>query len=151
MTDDIIVPKLESYKGSWRRSEIVKTTKNGNILMSDYGHHPSEIRPTLKAIKEKYRDKKLFVVFQPHQYSRTRELLEEFATSFGEVDQLVIPDIYFSRDKKEDVEWMTTEKLVTEISKNQPKVQNGNGLENTAKLIAEYDEKHPNSSVILLL
>jgi UDP-N-acetylmuramate--alanine ligase len=151
MTDDIIVPKLESYKGSWRRSEIVKTTKNGNILMSDYGHHPSEIRPTLKAIKEKYRDKKLFVVFQPHQYSRTRELLEEFATSFGEVDQLVIPDIYFSRDKKEDVEWMTTEKLVTEISKNQPKVQNGNGLENTAKLIAEYDEKHQNSSVILLL
>ncbi len=151
MTDDIIVPKLESYKGSWRRSEIVKTTKNGNILMSDYGHHPSEIRPTLEAIKEKYSDKQLFVVFQPHQYSRTRELLEQFATSFGEVDQLVIPDIYFSRDKKEDVEWMTTEKLVTEIEKYQPRVQNGNGLENTAKLIAEYDEKYQNSSVILLL
>ena len=151
MTDDIIVPKLESYKGSWRRSEIVKTTKNGNILMSDYGHHPSEIRPTLKAIKEKYGDKKLFVVFQPHQYSRTRELLQEFAISFSDADELIISDIYFSRDKKEDVEWMTTEKLVTEISKNQPKVQNGNGIENTAKLIAEYDEKHQNSSVILLI
>ena len=119
--------------------------------MSDYGHHPSEIRPTLKAIKEKYGDKTLFVVFQPHQYSRTRELLQEFAISFSDADELIIPDIYFSRDKKEDVEWMTTEKLVTEISKNQPKVQNGNGIENTAKLIAEYDEKHQNSSVILLL
>jgi UDP-N-acetylmuramate-alanine ligase len=85
----------------------------------------------------------------------THELVnscEEFATSvWSGADQLVIPDIYFSRDKKEDVEWMTTEKLVTEISKNQPKVQNGNGLENTAKLIAEYDEKHQNSSVILLI
>lgn len=119
--------------------------------MSDYGHHPSEIRPTLKAIKEKYSEKKLFVVFQPHQYSRTRELLQEFAISFSDADELIIPDIYFSRDKKEDVEWMTTEKFVETIAKHQPRVQNGNGLENTAKLIAEYDEQYPNSSVILLL
>ena len=115
MQDDIIVPKLESYKGSWRRSEIIKITKNGNILMSDYGHHPNEIKPTLRAIKEKYSGKKLFVVFQPHQYSRTRELLEEFATSFADADDLVIPNIYFSRDKKEDVEWMTTERLIEAI------------------------------------
>jgi len=125
MEDTIIVPKLESYRGSWRRSEIVGTTKHGNILMSDYGHHPNEIRPTLRAIREKYADKKLFVVFQPHQHSRTRELLSEFATSFSDVDMLIIPDIYFSRDKKEDVEWMTTEKLVQEIQKNQPNVKHG--------------------------
>jgi UDP-N-acetylmuramate--alanine ligase len=151
MQDDIIVAKLESYKGSWRRSEIVKTTKNRNILMSDYGHHPNEIRPTLKAIKEKYRDKKLFVVFQPHQYSRTRELLEEFAISFGDADELIIPNIYFSRDKQEDVEWMTNEKFVAEIAKHQPKVQNGNGLENTARMIEDYDLNNPNAAVILLL
>jgi UDP-N-acetylmuramate--alanine ligase len=119
--------------------------------MSDYGHHPNEIRPTLKAIKGKYPEKKLFVVFQPHQYSRTRELLSEFATSFGEADELLIPNIYFSRDKKEDVEWMTTEKLVAEIAKYQPKVQNGKGLENTVKLVSEFDILHPNTSVILLL
>lgn len=126
MQDDIIVPKLASYKGSWRRSEIVGTTANGNILMSDYGHHPNEIRPTLRAIRDKYADKKLFVVFQPHQYSRTRELLQEFATSFADVDTLIIPNIYFSRDKKEDVEWMTTEKLVETIRANQPSIQDGN-------------------------
>lgn len=125
MRDDIIVPKLESYKGSWRRSEIVGTTQHGNILMSDYGHHPNEIRPTLRAIREKYPEKKLFVVFQPHQYSRTRELLSEFATCFTVADSLIIPDIYFSRDKKEDVEWMTTDRLVSEISKHQNRVQNG--------------------------
>jgi UDP-N-acetylmuramate--alanine ligase len=126
MQDNIIVPKIESYRGSWRRSEIVKITVNGNILMSDYGHHPNEIKPTLRAIKEKYSDKKLFVVFQPHQYSRTRELIEEFAVSFADADRLIIPNIYFSRDKKEDVEWMTTERLIIEIAKNQRNVENGN-------------------------
>jgi UDP-N-acetylmuramate--alanine ligase len=151
MKDEIIIPKLESYKGSWRRSEIVTTTPHGNILMSDYGHHPNEVQPTLKAIKEKYAERKLFVVFQPHQYSRTRELLQEFATSFSSADKLVIPDIYFSRDKKEDVEWMTTERLVSEIAKYHTNVKNGNWLENTAVLIREYDQWHPDSSVILLL
>ena len=125
MQDDIIVPKLESYTGSWRRSEIIRTTKNKNILMSDYGHHPNEIRPTLKAIQEKYSGKKLFVVFQPHQYSRTRELLNEFAHSFGDADMLIIPNIYFSRDKKEDVEWMTMDKLVDSIRPYQPNIMNG--------------------------
>jgi UDP-N-acetylmuramate--alanine ligase len=151
MHDNIIVPKLESYKWSWRRSELIRKTKNGNILMSDYGHHPNEIRPTLKAIKNKYPDKKLFVIFQPHQYSRTRELLPEFALSFGDSDALVIPNIYFSRDKKEDVEWMTTERLIAEITKNQPNVIDGKWLDNTAKIVQEYDKKNPNSSLILLL
>ena len=123
MQDDIIVPKLESYKGSWRRSEIVGTTTHGNMVMSDYGHHPNEIRPTLRAIREKYADKKLFVVFQPHQYSRTRELLQEFATSFSDADELIIPNIYFSRDKKEDVEWMTVERFVEALQKTEDRRQ----------------------------
>ena len=125
MQDAIIIPKLESYKGSWRRSEVIGKTKSGNILISDYGHHPNEIRPTLRAIREKYSDKKLYVVFQPHQYSRTRELLSEFADSFNNADTLIIPNIYFSRDKREDVEWMTTERLIAEIAKYQPNVENG--------------------------
>ena len=137
--------------GSWRRSEIVGTTPSGNIVMSDYGHHPNEIRPTLRAIRDKYSDKKLFVVFQPHQYSRTRELLQEFASSFEHASELIIPNIYFSRDKQEDVEWMTMDRLVSEIAKNQPNIRDGGGLENTAKQIREYDAKNPNSSVILLL
>jgi UDP-N-acetylmuramate--alanine ligase len=146
-----MVEKLDNYQGSWRRSEIIRTTKHGNILMSDYGHHPSEIIPTLRAIKGKYPEKKLYVVFQPHQYSRTRELLDEFSSAFGSADILVIPNIYFSRDKQEDVEWMTTEKLIAHIAKHQPSVINGLGLENTARLIEEYNTKNPNSSVILLL
>ena len=119
--------------------------------MSDYGHHPNEIRPTLSAIRAKYSNKKLLVVFQPHQYSRTRELLQEFAISFADASELIIPNIYFSRDKAEDVEWMTMNRLVTEIAVNQPNIQDGGGLENTAKLIREYDQSNTNSSIILLL
>ena len=151
MQDDIIVPKLEWYMGSWRRSEIVGTTPSGNIVMSDYGHHPNEIRPTLLAIRSKYPDKKLFVIFQPHQYSRTRELLQEFAIIFADASELIIPNIYFSRDKAEDVEWMTMNRLVTEIAVNQPNIQDGGGLENTAELMREYDQSNTNSSIILLL
>ena len=125
LEDEYITEKLASYSGSWRRSEIIRTTKNGNILMSDYGHHPNEIRPTLHAIKTKFPDKKLFVAFQPHQYSRTRELLPEFSNAFMDADMLIIPNIYFSRDKQEDVEWMTTDRLVDTIRKNFSSVQNG--------------------------
>jgi UDP-N-acetylmuramate--alanine ligase len=146
-----IIEKLEAYRGAWRRSEIVGTTANGNILMSDYGHHPSEIRPTLSAIKSKYNDKELVVVFQPHQYSRTRELLEEFAISFDDADTLIIPNIYFSRDKAEDVAWMTPEKFVGRLQQRYPKTVYGNGLSNTLKLLQSKDATSPGKLIILLL
>jgi UDP-N-acetylmuramate--alanine ligase len=146
-----IAPALQKYRGSWRRSEIVGTTQNGNLVMSDYGHHPSEIRPTLTAIKAKYPDKTLFTVFQPHQHSRTRELLDEFATAFDGTDELLVPDIYFSRDKKEDVEWMTVGRLIDTLRKRYPKVRGGEGLDAALRDILEFDRANPGKAVILLL
>lgn len=105
----------------------------------------------MSAIKQKYSDKKIFVVFQPHQYSRTKELLPYFANAFSSADFVLIPNIYFSRDKKEDVEFMTTDKLVATISEFHKNVKNGNGLENSLAEILDYDGKNPNSSVIILL
>ena len=151
LNDNYIKDKLESYTGCWRRSEIIRTTANGNILMSDYGHHPTEIRLTLEAIATKYSDKKIFVAFQPHQHSRTRELLVDFETAFDAVDSFIIPDIYFSRDSDEDVAYMTTERFVETLKKRYPFVQNGNGLKNTLNLIRKYDKENPSSSVIVLL
>lgn len=146
-----ITKKLESYAGCWRRSEIIRTTEHGNILMSDYGHHPTEIRLTLEAIKDKYPDKKLFVAFQPHQHSRTRELLSDFMTAFDAADLLIIPDIYFSRDSDEDVAYMTVERFVDSLKTRYPAVQNGNGLANTLSSIQKYNQENPNSAVIVLL
>jgi UDP-N-acetylmuramate--alanine ligase len=88
---------------------------NGAIIVDDYGHHPTEIRATLKAIREKYRPKRLFCVFQPHQHSRTRFLLEDFATSFAEADQTLVPDIYFVRDSEAERHLVSSNDLVDRI------------------------------------
>ena len=71
INDTKIIESLESYNWVWRRMELIWKTVHNNILMSDYGHHPTEISLTLKAIKETNIDKKILTIFQPHQYSRT--------------------------------------------------------------------------------
>lgn len=144
-----LVKTLENYTGVWRRMEIIKETKNKNILMSDYGHHPTEILLTTKAIKEKYPDKKLYCIFQPHQYSRTLELLNDFKMCFWACDFLIIPDIYASRDSEEDKQKIDGEKFAKLI--DSPKATFWNGIKNTLKIIEKYDEENPNSSIILLL
>ena len=148
--DDItILETLEDYSWVWRRMERIGVTSNENILMSDYGHHPTEVETTLKAMKEWYPDKELFVIFQPHQYSRTIELLDGFVTCFSHADTLIIPDIYESRDSEEDKQKMSSKILSNAIQ--HPNVIDGQWLENTLKLIKEYDIKNPHSSIILLL
>lgn len=144
-----IVSSLENYAWAWRRSEIIWITKNENILMSDYGHHPTEIKVTLNALKWKYSDKKLFVVFQPHQYNRTLELLEEFKNSFFDADILVTPDIYYSRDSKADMEAINWEKFINAI--NHPNKIFWDWLQNSLKLINKYDEENSWKLVIILL
>ncbi|MDQ7010081.1 MAG: Mur ligase family protein, partial [Candidatus Gracilibacteria bacterium] len=76
INDSKIIESLEDYSGVWRRMERIGKTVHNNILMSDYGHHPTEISLTLKAIKDTNIDKKILTIFQPHQYSRTYELIE---------------------------------------------------------------------------
>jgi UDP-N-acetylmuramate--alanine ligase len=92
--------------------EMIGTTENKNILISDYGHHPTEITFTLEALRSKYPTKKIFTIFQPHQYSRTLELLEEFKNCFQATHTLIIPDIYESRDSEEDKKKINSEKLI---------------------------------------
>ena len=147
--DEKIVEALENYTWVWRRMEMIKTTGNGNILMSDYGHHPTEIRLTLDALKEKHPDKHLYTIFQPHQYNRTLELIEEFKSCFSSTNTLVIPNIYESRDSAEDKANMPLEKFISSIDHDT--IINGEGLDNTLELIKKYDSENPNSSIILLL
>lgn len=144
-----ILNTLEEYSGVWRRMEKVGITPNGNILMSDYGHHPTEIATTLKAIRSWFPEKKIYTIFQPHQYSRTLELIEGFKSCFADTDILIIPDIYESRDSEEDKEKINTS-ILTQLIEH-PHVFDGKGKDNTLKLLHTYDSEHPNSSIILLL
>lgn len=87
---------LTRYKHLHRRQEVLGT-KNGATVMTDYGHHPLEIRTTLEAMK--FRDeKRLIVVFQPHTYSRTKRLMDDFARSFDDADLTIVTDIYAARE-----------------------------------------------------
>lgn len=101
---------LMEFRGSWRRLEQVASN-----VYDDYGHHPTEIRTTLKALREKYPQKKIFCVFQPHQYSRTRFFLDDFGKSFDDADEVLIPNIYRVRDSEEDVRSVSAEDLVEKI------------------------------------
>ena len=86
---------LKDFQGISRRFEFIGK-RNGAILIDDYGHHPEEIKVTLKGAREIYPEKKIIAVFHPHSYSRTEALLEDFAQSFDYVDQVLVLDIYGS-------------------------------------------------------
>lgn len=84
---------LSNFSGIQRRFEL-KGECLGIKVFDDYGHHPTEIKATLNAARDCYRDKRIIVIFQPHRYTRTRDLLDEFAESFDEADSLYLMDIY---------------------------------------------------------
>lgn len=86
---------LKNFRGTSRRFEYVGE-RNGAILIDDYGHHPEEIRVTLKGAREIYPDKNLIAVFHPHSFSRTEAMLQDFAQSFDAADQVIVLDIYGS-------------------------------------------------------
>lgn len=134
---------LNQYQGAQRRFEI-KGSIGKTTIIDDYGHHPTEIKTTLKAVREKYgSDKKVACIFQPHQYNRTYKLLQSFALAFKDADSVIIPNIFQVRDKKVDLENMNEEKLVAEISKHHKNVHWGRGLVQTATdfrdAIGQYD------------
>lgn len=92
ISPEIIKKTLADYKGSHRRLEI-KFKGRGIALIDDYAHHPTEIKATLEALKY-LEHKRLIAVFQPHRFSRTKLLLDEFAASFKAADYVIITDIY---------------------------------------------------------
>lgn len=92
---------LETFRGTTRRLEYVGEC-NGALIIDDYAHHPTEIKATLKGIAEKYKGKRICAVFQPHTYSRTRALFDDFAAAFSDADTVVLMNVYASaRERKE--------------------------------------------------
>lgn len=94
---DKIARGLTKFKGAKRRMEY-KGTLNGGLVFDDYGHHPTEVATTLEGVKKRNDVQRLFCVFQPHTYTRTYALMDDFATSFDSVDQVYIADIYPARE-----------------------------------------------------
>lgn len=88
-----ILSVLKNFRGVGRRFEK-KGEKNGVLVFDDYGHHPTEIRATLEAARTCFPNRRLVVAFQPHRFTRTRDLFAEFCSSFDEADLLLLTEIY---------------------------------------------------------
>lgn len=110
---DSIKAALASFTGANRRFQIIGV-KNDITIIDDYAHHPTEIRVTLKAARELYPEKRIWCVFQPHQYSRTRHLLTGFTKSFQNADKVILADIYAARDNDYEKTAMNSVKLYEE-------------------------------------
>jgi len=139
--DGIIFKSLSLYKGSWRRFEI-KEGKVGTkkiIVVSDYGHHPNEILATLISSREKYPSKKIWCVFQPHQYQRTYYLFDDFVKVFRKVkiNEILITDIYdvAGREEKEINAEVNSEKLAKKINRKNIRYM---ALADAEKMVKEH-------------
>tara|TARA_R110002167_G_scaffold34573_6_gene110495 strand:+ start:49111 stop:50559 length:1449 start_codon:yes stop_codon:yes gene_type:complete len=95
--DEAICQALSEFAGIGRRFEQLadlKTAAGNMVLVDDYGHHPSEVKATILAMRTGWPDKRLVMIFQPHRYSRTRDLYEDFVEVLSEVDCLFLLDVY---------------------------------------------------------
>ncbi|MCI2063009.1 MAG: UDP-N-acetylmuramate--L-alanine ligase [Eubacteriaceae bacterium] len=113
----VIVDTLESYSGTERRFDIIGETSNGMKVIDDYAHHPTEIKATLKAALNLPHNN-IWCIFQPHTYTRTIALFDEFVNAFGDADKVVFAKIYPAREK--NIYKISSKELMNEFKKKHP-------------------------------
>jgi UDP-N-acetylmuramate--alanine ligase len=131
-----IAEALGNFTGSGRRFQF-KGEVGGVLVIDDYGHHPTEVRATLAAAKIGSGGRRIVVLFQPHRYSRTHDLMEEFARSFNNADTLFVTDIYAASE--DPIEGVTAEALTGAIKRFGHKdVRYVGPLESAATMIRDH-------------
>ncbi len=138
---DVARAALSDFTGTWRRQEHKGKTKGGADVYDDYAHHPTEIRATLAAFREVFPRKRIIAVFQPHLYSRTKLLLDDFAKSFSDADEVYVAPIYAAREENDPT---ITGALLAE------KIQSGRYAEDLDALGKELEGKGGDALVITL-
>lgn len=126
---------ITEYSGCKRRIEKVGE-KNGIALWDDYAYHPKEIKAVLSALRDWYPDRPIVAVFQPHTYSRTKALFDEFAQSFGQANKVVLMDVYASA-RETDTMGVDSKKLAEEIKKYHNQVEYTGGQKETLEYLAK--------------
>jgi UDP-N-acetylmuramate--alanine ligase len=137
---------LESFTGVDRRFQV-RGEAGGVLVIDDYGHHPTEIRATLEALRRRAGGRRTLVLFQPHRFTRTRALWDEFARAFDQADVLILTDIYPASE--EPIEGVTAEGLARAIAANgHPRVSWAGDLKAAADALAK--ETHEGDVVLTL-
>jgi UDP-N-acetylmuramate--alanine ligase len=95
----VAIKSLNDFEGTWRRFEYKGETARGALVYDDYAHNPQKVRAVLSGAREKFPDKKIIAVFQPHLFSRTKTLFNEFAESFSDANEIVLLPIFPAREK----------------------------------------------------
>lgn len=113
----VITETLENYHGTERRFDIIGTTAEGVKIVDDYAHHPTEIKATLSA-SQNVPHNELWCCFQPHTYTRTIALFDEFAEAFAMTDHLILADIYAAREK--NIYKISSSQLAEKIKEEHP-------------------------------
>ena len=129
---DKIKAALESFIGTGRRYDV-KSIANEITIIDDYAHHPTEIRATLSAARCQFPNQQIWVVWQPHTYSRTRELIEDFKNAFIDCDHVIVTEIFASREKKQDYSSREVIKLI-----NHKDVRLISDLKNTSDFLVKH-------------
>ena len=133
---EVIRKNIKSYNGVGRRFEV-KGSYNGALVVDDYAHHPTELKATLSAAK-KLKKSTLWCIFQPHTYTRTKTLFDEFTTCFASADELILMDIYAAREK--DTGLVSSEELGNAIRKTGLNCINVHSHEEAANYLASKVE-----------
>lgn len=132
---DTIRMALPKFRGTKRRLETIADTERV-VFIDDYAHHPTEITATLSALRHRYDGRALTIVFQPHTYSRTKSLLEQFATCFRDADTVIITDIYASKRETPDPDF-SGEHLANAIRNTHPSVQYAPGPSDVLSILSD--------------
>ena len=142
-----IVKTLEDFKGTQRRFDIKGRTMDGRRIIDDYAHHPTEIKATLSAAVNLPKNS-MWCLFQPHTYTRTLALFDQFAASFEDADKIVLAEIYAARE--ENVYNISSKGLMQEIKKEYPEkdVYYFNQLEDIASFV--YNNSEPDDLIITM-
>jgi len=135
---------LAQFAGTWRRFEYKGKTKSGALVYDDYAHNPQKVKAALQGARELYPDKKIIVVFQPHLFSRTKLLLKEFATAFGDADEVILTPIFPAREVFDPT--ISSEILAEKIMENNPNIKTFTSFE----LVQEYLKNHLDKGDIII-
>lgn len=128
---NVLQENLANFTGAKRRFHITKI--NNNIIIDDYAHHPNEVKATINSVKQKYPDKKIVVIFQPHTFSRTKAFYKDFIEIFKKADYTYLLDIFPARERQEDYPDITS-KIICE------KLENSDIINiSDAKILSKYD------------
>lgn len=139
--EDVVIDEaLLAFGGTKRRLEYYTDPEASLVMIDDYAHHPTEIRASLQAVRERYNEKEVIAVFQPHTFSRTKEFFDEFAQSFSDADKVIVLEVYGSAREKDQETGINSTILVEEIKKHHGDVVYAPDLQSAKEQISNIEK-----------